>query len=192
MIRHGPTAWTKDKRLQGRTDIPLSDAGRELVSQWRIPSPVDRYSWVSSPLSRARKTAELLGARDLKMEPRLIEMSYGSWEGKRLNDLRKTLGAEMAENEARGIDFLPEGGETPRQIQERLTPWLLDVATDGHPVVAVAHHGIIRALFSLATGWDMAGAPPEKFRWGAMHLFSIRKDGAISVDRINVSILETE
>jgi len=189
MIRHGPTAWTQEKRLQGRTDIPLSDAGRETVSQWRIPPPLDHYSWVCSPLSRARETAELLGARDLEIEPRLTEMNYGKWEGSRLGDLRETLGGEMAENEARGLDFLPEGGEKPRDVQKRLTPWLLDVARNGHPIVAVSHHGIIRALFSLATGWDMVGAPPEKFRWGAMHLFHVEKDGRVSVDRINVSIL---
>jgi broad specificity phosphatase PhoE len=188
MIRHGPTEWTKDKRLQGRTDIPLSDAGRELVSQWRIPPAPGQYRWVCSPLSRARETAELLGAKDLEIEPRLIEMNYGKWEGQRLKDLRETLGEEMAENEARGLDFLPEGGESPRNVQKRLTPWLAELASEGRPIVAVAHHGIIRALFSLATGWDMVGAPPEKFRWGAMNFFRIAEDGRVSVDRINVSI----
>lgn len=188
MIRHGPTEWTKDKRLQGRTDIPLSNAGRDLVSQWHIPPALDQYRWVSSPLTRARETAELLDAKDFEIEPRLIEMNYGNWEGQRLKELRETLGEEMAENEARGLDFLPEGGESPREVQNRLTPWLAELASKESPVVAVAHHGIIRALFSLATGWDMVGAPPEKFRWGAMNFFSIAKDGRVSVDRINVSI----
>ena len=192
MIRHGPTAWTEDKRLQGRTDIPLSDAGRDIVSQWRIPPALDHYSWVCSPLSRARETAELLGATNLKIEPRLTEMNYGKWEGSRLRDLRETLGAEMAGNEARGLDFLPEGGERPRDVQKRLTPWLIDVASEGRPVVAVAHHGIIRALFSLATGWDMVEGPPEKFRWGAIHFFRVAADGRISVDRINISISATQ
>lgn len=192
MIRHGPTEWTEEKRLQGRTDIPLSKAGKDLVLQWRVPPPLDDYRWVCSPLSRARETAELLGARDLKIEERLTEMNYGKWEGSKLKDLRETLGGKMAANEARGLDFLPEGGETPRQVQKRLIPWLSDMACDGRPVVAVAHHGIIRALFSLATGWDMVGEPPEKFRWGAMHLFSIAKDGEIRVDRINVSISATK
>ena len=189
MIRHGPTQWTEEKRLQGRTDIPLSDAGREMVSKWRVPAPVDHYRWVCSPLRRARETAELLGAGDLEIEPRLIEMNYGNWEGGKLKDLRETLGEEMAMNESRGLDFLPDGGETPRAVQERLISWLHDVATDGRPIVTVAHHGIIRALFSLATGWDMVGSPPEKFRWGAMHLFLIGPDGRISVDRINISIV---
>ena len=160
-----------------------------MVLQWRIPPALDQYRWVCSPLSRARQTAELLGANNLEIEPRLTEMNYGKWEGQRLKDLRETLGAEMAENEARGLDFLPEGGESPRDVQNRLAPWLIEVASADHPIVAVAHHGIIRALYSLATGWDMAKGPPEKFRWGAMHLFRVAPGGQLSVDRINVSII---
>jgi len=154
-----------------------------------MPPPVDQYHWVCSPLCRATQTAELLGARDSEIEPRLTEMNYGKWEGSRLDDLRVTLGERMAENEARGLDFRPEGGEKPREVQERLVPWLLDVARYGRPTVAVSHHGIIRALFSLATGWNMVGPPPEKFRWGAMHLFRITEDGQVRVERINISIL---
>lgn len=189
MIRHGPTAWTEEKRLQGHTDIPLSVAGRETVSRWRVPAPVDRYHWVCSPLYRATQTAELLGARNLEIEPRLKEMNYGKWEGRRLTDLRADLGEKMAENEARGLDFRPEGGESQREVRERLVPWLAEVARNGHPTVAVSHHGIIRALFSLATGWNMAGPPGEKFRWGAMHQFRVAKGGRLSVERINVSIV---
>jgi len=188
VIRHGPTAWNEEKRLQGHTDIPLSDAGRDSVSGWRVPPSLARYHWVCSPLRRARETAELLGARELEIEPALKEMHYGKWEGSRLGDLRKELGAAMAENEARGLDFRPDGGESPREVQMRLTPWLADVAGRDRPTLAVSHHGVLRALFSLATGWDMAGNPPEKFRWGAMHCFDVAENGEVSVARINVSI----
>lgn len=188
MIRHGPTLWNEEKRLQGHTDIRLSDEGREFVSRWQVPSPVDQYHWVSSPLHRARETAELLGANDLEIEPRLMEMNYGKWEGSRLNDLRRDLGEAMAENEARGLDFQPEGGESPREVQARLIPWLADVASSGRPTVAVAHHGVLRALYSLATGWSMVGPPPEKFQRGVMHCFKVAENGQVSVDRINISI----
>jgi probable phosphoglycerate mutase len=188
MIRHGPTAWNEDKRLQGHQDIPLSEAGRTLVSRWRVPSPVKEYKWVCSPLSRARETAELLGAEDLVVEPRLMEMDYGNWEGSRLVDLRKDLGDEMSENEARGLDFQPPHGETPREVQERLKPFLMDVAGSGQPTMAVAHHGVLRALYALATGWSMVESPQEKFQRGAMHSFNVTEKGHVSVDRINISI----
>ncbi len=190
MIRHGPTTWNEEKRLQGHQDIPLSDAGRKLVSLWKVPSPVNRYQWVCSPLRRARETAELLGAENLQVEPRLMEMDYGNWEGSRLQDLRRDFGDEMAANEARGIDFRPDSGETPREVQDRLKPWFMDIARRGRPTLAVAHHGVLRALYSLATGWSMVAAPPEKFQRSAMHSFIVAETGHVSVERININIAQ--
>jgi probable phosphoglycerate mutase len=188
LIRHGPTAWTRENRLQGHTDVPLSVEGRETVSRWRLPTALSGYQWVSSPLSRATETAWLLGAATLRVEPRLKEMSYGEWEGRRLQDLRAELGEVMADNEARGLDFRPAGGESPRQLHQRLSPWLAEVAHGGQPTVAVTHHGVIRALLSLATGWDMTGRPPKKLAWGAVQFFRLGKDGKIDIDCLNVSL----
>ncbi len=188
MIRHGPTAWTKEKRLQGHTDVPLSDEGRDIVSRWRIPPTLDQFHWVSSPLRRAMETARLLGAENPEIEPSIKEMNYGDWEGSRLDDLRSALGEAMAENEARGLDFRPEGGESPREVQARLLPWLSNVAGRGQPTVAVSHHGVLRALYSLAAGWTMVGRPPEKFQWGAVHYFQLDENGKVSVERLNVSL----
>ncbi|MEA2780662.1 MAG: hypothetical protein QOK29_2206, partial [Rhodospirillaceae bacterium] len=61
LMRHGPTEWTAEHRLQGRTDLSLSEAGREIVAGWRLPPEVAGFSWLSSPLQRARETAALLG-----------------------------------------------------------------------------------------------------------------------------------
>lgn len=188
MIRHGPTAWNEDKRLQGHTDVPLSERGREIVLGWQLPFEVRQYRWVCSPLRRAIETTELLGVTKFEIEPRLIEMNYGNWEGCRLADLRSELGDEMAKNEARGLDFLPDGGERPRDVQERLTQWLREVAACGQPTAAVSHHGVLRALFSLATGWNMINPLRKKFLWGATHLFRIEAGGEVIVERNNVSI----
>ena len=191
MIRHGPTAWNADKRLQGHTDVPLSDEGRKTVLSWRIPVELETYRWVASPLSRAIETAKLLGPGVPDIESRLREMHYGDWEGRKLPELRQSLGKVMAENEARGVDFHPDGGERPRDVQERLSSWLVDVGHGAAPTVAVSHHGVLRALYSLATGWNMVDSLPEKFQWGAMHCFHVSYDGRVSVDRINVSIEAT-
>ena len=188
LIRHGPTAWTRDKRLQGHADIPLSAEGRETVSRWRLPPALSGYQWVSSPLSRATETARLLGAAAPRIEPRLKEMSYGEWEGRRLQDLRVELGEAMAENEARGLDFRPPGGESPRELQQRLSPWLAEVADRGRPTMAVTHHGVVRVLLSLATGWDMTGRPPKKLAWGAVQFFRLGDHGKVAIDRLNVSL----
>ena len=188
LIRHGPTAWTEAKRLQGHTDVPLSPAGRKRVARWRLPPALSTYDWVSSPLSRATETARLLGAAAPAIEPRLKEMRYGTWEGRTLEDLRAELGEAMADNEARGLDFRPDGGESPRELLARLTPWLAEVAKRRRPVLAVTHHGVIRALLSLATGWDMTGRPPQKLDWGAAQTFVLADDGRPAVYRLNVGL----
>ena len=191
MIRHGPTAWTEENRIQGHSDIPLSASGRDMVCGWRVPPEIKDYDWVSSSLARARETAVLLSGKEPAVEPRLKEMSYGEWEGLRLPDLRAELGGEMAENEARGLDFRPPGGESPRQLQNRLRPWLAEVAARGRPTLAVAHHGVLRALVSLATGWTMTDRPPEKLQWAAVHYFKLDDDGGVSAERLNVSLEKT-
>ncbi len=191
MIRHGPTDWNKDRRLQGRTDVPLSAEGRAAAARWRLPPGILDYHPVSSPLRRAVKTAALLGMEDPEIEPRIQEMGYGEWEGQNLDDLRRDLGREMEDNEARGLDFRAPGGESPREVQARLTPWLTEVAARGRPTVAVSHHGILRALLSLATGWQMTGNPPEKITWGTIHYFELDESGNIAVDRLNVSMEPT-
>lgn len=192
IIRHGPTDWTADKRLQGRTDIPLSDAGTAMVNTWQVPTDIASRRWICSPLVRTQQTAELLSGNATAIEPRIIEMDYGEWEGQRLPDLREKLGEEMAENEARGLDFRPPGGESPRDVQVRLLPWLRDIGSGGDATTVIAHHGIIRALYSLATGWDMVARLPQKFRFGEMHHFWVDQNGTISVDRLNEAMTDNE
>ena len=84
LLRHGRTAWTEQHRYQGRRDIPLSPEGEaELRRADFAPAVV----WVS-PLSRARRTAELLfpGAEQ-RVEPDLVEMDFGAFEGRSYRDM---------------------------------------------------------------------------------------------------------
>ncbi|HYE00180.1 MAG TPA: histidine phosphatase family protein [Alphaproteobacteria bacterium] len=183
MLRHGPTDWSAGKRLQGRADRPLSEAGIAAVRRWRLPPESADWACVASPLRRALDTARLLG-RDAAPEPALIEMDWGAWEGRRLDELRAELGAAMAAEEARGLDMTPPGGESPRMVQARLRPWLAGL---DRPLVAVAHKGVLRALYALATGWDMAGDPPDKLRDGRAHLFGVA-GGAVRAVRLNIAL----
>ncbi|MFQ5625757.1 MAG: histidine phosphatase family protein, partial [Methyloligellaceae bacterium] len=154
LLRHGPTAWTEQGRLQGQRDVPLSDQGRAALLEWKLPGWVSGSRWYASPLSRAYETAQLLGGRDIVTEPRLIEMDWAHWEGQTLSELRHRYGPEMAANEARGLDFRPEGGESPRELLERVQPWLNEIGAASKPVFAVTHKGVIRAIIAKATGWD--------------------------------------
>jgi probable phosphoglycerate mutase len=185
LLRHGPTLWNEEKRLQGRSDVPLSEAGRETVKRWRLPAELEGYRWLVSPLGRARETADLLGIEAPEVEPLLIEMSWGGWEGRRLPILRLEEGEAMAREEARGLDMQPPEGESPRQVQERLKPLLARLAREGRPSAAVCHRGVIRALYALAKGWDMTGKPPEKIRSGGLHRFLLDAEGRPSLLSLN-------
>jgi probable phosphoglycerate mutase len=185
LIRHAETAWNAARRLQGQSDVPLSPRGRVMAAAWRLPPDLAGHRWLSSTLGRARETAALLGRPEAVAHVALNEMNWGAWEGRTLRDLRAELGAAMAENEARGLDFRPEGGESPREVQARLRPLLRSLAAAGRPTVAVAHRGVLRALYCLASGWDLTGKPPVEFDRGALQRFRLAADGSPSVLRLN-------
>ena len=178
LLRHADTAWSREGRIQGRTDVDLLPG----VAVPSLAKTCEGMRIVTSPLKRCVQTAALLGAPDAPREPRLIEMDWGDWQGQTLDALRKRLGQAMEENEARGLDFQPPRGESPRMVGERVASWLREVST---PTLAVTHRGVIRAVLAQATGWDMRGKPPYRLDWSAAQVFLVR-DGEPSIERLNV------
>lgn len=176
--------------MQGRRDIRLSERGRAQARAWRLPSAfATAVSWQSSPLSRAVETAELLGAHCVEREPALIEMDWGAWEGFTLGELRDTHGNAFVQNEARGLDFRPPRGESPREVLARLQPWLARVAASAAPVAAVTHLGVIRVIVAAATGWDMRGKPPIKLQSDAVHRVAVDRHGRVTIVDCNVPLV---
>jgi broad specificity phosphatase PhoE len=189
ILRHAPTAWNESHRLQGMTDIPLSPVGEAIAAGRRLPAPAAAWKRLSSPLQRAQRTAELLQPlAAISVEPRLREMSFGSWEGHTIVELRATVGQEFLDAERRGLDFQPPGGASPRAVMARLGAWAMEIAAAGEPVVAVSHKAAIRALLALATGWDMMAHPPLKLDWQCLHFFTAYRDGRVAVERVNVAM----
>jgi broad specificity phosphatase PhoE len=184
VIRHGPTDWNEAGLIQGHTDRPLSKTGREQVAAMHLPDAWVNAKCLSSPLKRAIDTARLLHL-DPKPEPRLIEMAWGEWEGKGLRDLRAKYPTELAAKEAEGLDFRPPGGESPRDVQVRLGPLLSEVRV---PTIFVTHKGVLRALYALATGWDMTGDPLQKLHNGRAHGFEIALNGKPSIHELNIAL----
>jgi probable phosphoglycerate mutase len=185
LLRHGPTAWNEAGMLQGRRDLPLSPAGSRLVAAWRVPEDLRGCAWVTSPLRRAVETAALLGLGECPIEPRLTEMDWGEWEGHTLAELRETV-PDMAAREAAGLDLSPPGGESPRQVQARLLPFLAETARRELPLGAVTHKGVIRAVYALASGWPMLGKPPDRLLAGTAQLFRLAADGMPRIVALNL------
>lgn len=194
IIRHGPTQWNADKRLQGHSDIPLSDAGRAIVATWQLPQGLDRLAWVSSPLSRALETARMLGApEDIALEDRLREIGYGEWEGFTYHDIAVAIGEERLEAmQALGLDYSAPGGESRRAFHGRIGAWLVDMAVAGQPTLAFAHQGVIRSLVAMALPWDYVGEPPHDFARirirAVAHAFEVGTDGSVAIEALNIPL----
>jgi probable phosphoglycerate mutase len=188
LIRHGLTDWNAEKRIQGRIDRPLSSPGIETVRACRLPPELRHLRWYCSPLRRARQTAELLNIENPVIENAITEMHWGDWEGKILKPLRKQLGDVMRENEARGLDFCPPSGESPRQVQRRLRPWLKSIGQQQEDCGAIVHKGIIRCIYAMAFEWNMQGESPVEFDWLASHEFEVDHCGNLQAHYLSHSI----
>ena len=173
LIRHGRTSWNERGCIQGHEDIGLSDAGRAVLAACRIPREYAHLLWYASPLTRAVESARILGARDLQTDARLVELHWGEWQGWTRQGLRDHHGEAFAENEARGLDFRPPGGESTRELRHRFQQWLGEVFATEQAIVAVTHKGVIQMALALASGWDLMSRPPVRMDWACGQLFSV-------------------
>ena len=161
MIRHGETDWNREKRYQGQVDVPLNALGRaQAAGNGRLLAALggDWAGWrfYSSPLGRARDTMEILRGelgldpRDYAVDDRLVEITFGAWERKRLDELEAEEPAEMARRHADKWRHTPPGGESYAAAVTRVASFLDDLAG---PAVIVCHGGILRATrFILENG----------------------------------------
>jgi len=193
LLRHGPTQWNAEGRLQGRRDTVLSEQGRAAVANWRLPAPWASCAIVSSPLRRCLDTVDILRANHPELGPsvvdaRFVETDWGTWEGHTLTETRHELGPAMTRDEARGLDFRPDGGESPRDVQTRLAPALADLARQPGDRLVVAHRGVIRVIYAMATGWQMRSDPPDELSRDALHVFALASDGLPSVVALNLRL----
>ena len=167
LVRHGQTEFNRERRIQGHVDSPLTDLGvrqaqavggllADLIREpagWRI---------VSSPLGRARSTAEIVAARlgglPVELDDRLKEMSWGPHDGR----LRSELEAENPETFGRtGWAFDASAGETYDEVCDRVGAWLADLPPEPDRRIVAVSHGIsgrvLRGLYA-SLGRDQAAA----------------------------------
>jgi len=170
LLRHGHTAWNRAGRIQGSSDIPLDASAETELSGLALPSEWRRAELRSSPLLRAARTAELVGGRTPRTDPALREMHWGNWEGLRGEDLLADPASGYRHIEDWGWDFRPPGGESPREVKDRLLPWLGGLERD---TVAVCHIGIMRVILALAHRWDFRGPAPFRVKRARLYILHV-------------------
>jgi len=159
LVRHGLTDWNYTHRFQGRTDVPLNEAGLLQAEKTarRIESwPVDAV--YSSPLTRARQTADIVTARLNKpttIIDDLIEVCFGSWEGLYFKEKMEKKDETLMKWLADPFFNAPPGAEEWDSIKLRAERAVNSVLDSEHKhIVIVSHGGIIRALLVMFLGLD--------------------------------------
>jgi broad specificity phosphatase PhoE len=190
LIRHGPTDWNAQKRVQGTVDTPLSDEGREQMARLLPPEGFESVRAYSSPKLRARQTAALLGLKNLKFDARLAEQNWGDWEGLTRAEmlLRDGDDAFLRAGSARGLAFRPPGGESTGELHARVRNFFSDVARSDEDALAVTHMGVLRAGYVMATGWDMSAPMPAEMNLKAALVLVLAPDGTPSLAQLNAPL----
>lgn len=176
-IRHGQTDWNAEGRYQGSRDIPLNAIGqgqadrngvllKELLER-DARAPAD-FSWHVSPLGRTRETMDRVRAAfapplpDLDVDRRLVEVSFGLYEGKLQGELGPEQMVTAGSRDASFWDFRPPGGESYQDVADRLSAFAEKLSG---PAIIVAHGGILRILRRLIEGMPVEEAvnwfPPQ-------------------------------
>jgi len=161
LVRHGQTTLNASGQLVGRLDPPLTDVGRrQAVALGEAVRGAARV--VSSPLSRARETASLLGLdAPVEVDERWIELDYGEWDGRPFADVP----AEQWAHWRADPSFAPPGGESLDSVGARVAAACADLLDDAarRDIVVVSHVSPIKA----AVAWSLGVGQETSFR---MHL----------------------
>jgi probable phosphoglycerate mutase len=162
ILRHGQTQWNAERRLQGQADTDINAVGREQAARngRRLAALIgkgDGFDFVASPMRRTRETMELmreamgLDPSGYRTDPRLVEISFGDWQGFTFAELEERAPGSTDGRRAAKWDFRPpgEGAESYQMLLERIKPWLDALR---QPTVCVTHGGVIRCFFRIVTG----------------------------------------
>ncbi len=191
LLRHGPTAWNAAGRIQGRIDMPLSSAGAAQMAGLRLPDILAPKRVFSSPMLRARQTAQALGFADLFLDGRLMEQNWGRWEGLTREEIIARDGADcyVRAGANRAGAFRPPGGESTQEVLDRVAAFLRDVAAGESDAVAVTHLGVLRAAYTLATGWTMNAPMPPELDVSRILVLELERDGKPGIAEMNMAFV---
>ncbi len=183
-VRHGETDFNVEQRLQGRRDTLLNARGREQARDCgallrdlfeRDCRPAQDLDYIASPLQRARETMEIMRStlglvpRAFGVDARLLEISYGEWEGLTLPEIEARMPDMLAERERDKWDFAPPGGESYRALTARISEWYASLTRD---TVVAAHGGGVRALMALLKLLPKEEATHAQIAQGVVYVFA--------------------
>ncbi|MBD3893458.1 histidine phosphatase family protein [Hydrogenophaga sp.] len=180
-VRHGETAWNRDNRIQGHTDVELNEHGQwqaRQLAQALQDEPI--AALYASDLSRARQTAQAvaqLRGQSVSAHPGLRERCFGRFEGHTWAELELRWPEQALAWRQRVPDFSPPEGESLLQLRARVVQTVTALAArhPGEQVLLVAHGGVLDILYRAATrqdiqaarSWQMPNAAINRLLWSS-------------------------
>jgi broad specificity phosphatase PhoE len=193
LLRHGETEYNAEgNRYCGRTDIGLTEIG--INQAWQVLAGLQGVTIdviYSSPLERARHTAEIAGGgMPVVTDNRLLEINFGTWEG-------KTRAEFITENSALWHSWItnPEQtkaggtGETGREILDRVDDFYLEMLSkhDSQTIMVVGHNGINRLYMAYKLGMPSANYGKISQENSSITVFELDKYGDFLLKKLNAS-----
>jgi probable phosphoglycerate mutase len=174
-VRHGETEWSREGRHTGLTDVPLTPLGERQAVAAGLALRGRTFALVlSSPLGRARRTAELAGFAHPELDPDLVEWDYGSYEGRTSSEIRAELGHPWTIFED-GVLPGDSPGESLEAVGARADRVIARVRTSlaEGDVLVFSHGHLLRVL-----GARWVGSPPAFGAHLALSTATISRLGA--------------
>ena len=191
LVRHGETAWNRERRIQGQLDTPLNDEGqrqaeaaaRRLAAdrpRFRLDEPGREVLIVSSDLLRCRQTADPIASAmrlPVSQDARLRERHYGRFQTHTYAEVQRDMAADWARWLSGDPDFNVDGGESLRTFAARVEEVLVELATRhaGATLVVVTHGGVLDIAYRLCQRLPLTA--PRDFPLLNASLNRIRWDG---------------
>ncbi len=188
LIRHGPTDWNAQGRVQGSVDTPLSEEGKAKMRALTPPAGFETAIAYCSPKRRARQTAACLGIDNPILDARLVEQNWGDRDGLTRAEMLVRHGADAFERAGLGLAFRPPGGESTGEVHARVKSFFAEIAAKGDDVIAVSHAGVIRAAYALATGWDLSAPYPADLDLKAALILDLAAGGVPAIAELNAPL----
>lgn len=178
-VRHGQTAWNREARIQGHTDIALDEHGQWQARQlaWALRDEAIAACYASD-LSRAHETAQAVAVQHhlpVHAHTGLRERCFGDFEGRTWSQLEAAHPDETLAWRKRVPEFAPPGGESLMQLRDRVVKTVTELAArhPGEQILIVAHGGVLDILYRAATrlalqaprSWELTNTAINRLLW---------------------------
>jgi 2,3-bisphosphoglycerate-dependent phosphoglycerate mutase len=196
-VRHGETLWNRETRIQGFTDIDLSELGQwqaqQLAQALRDESVAACYA---SDLSRARNTAQAVAdvhGHTVHTDPGLRERCFGQFEGHTWTEIEAQWPEASQAWRQRVPDWEPQGGESLIALSARVLNSLNRIAERhlGEQILVVVHGGVLDAFYRAATGLDLQAPRAWELRNTAINRLLWSPEGLSLVGWADTAHLDT-